>query len=86
MFKPGSVNGRRGALQIQTGEPIRSFRAASNFTKRPWLEMVKEDTVHVKNMQSNKINIIQHMAWAFYRKYSSNAASSIINIFKSNSI
>ncbi len=60
MFQPGSVGGRRGALQIQTREPIKSIRTASNFTKRPWLEMVKEKIVHNKNMQSNKMNIIQH--------------------------
>ncbi len=35
MSKPGSVNGRREALQIQTKEPIKSIRIASNFTKRP---------------------------------------------------
>ena len=26
------------------------------------LEMAKEHTVHVKNLQSNKVNIIQHIA------------------------
>ncbi len=31
MFKPGSVNGRRGAQQIQTGEPMKSIRIASDF-------------------------------------------------------
>ncbi len=41
--------GRRGALQIQTRELIKSIRIL-NFTKRPWLEMTKEDTVHIKNM------------------------------------
>ncbi len=35
MFKAGSVNGRRGTLQIQTREPIKSIRIASKFTKRP---------------------------------------------------
>ncbi len=53
-------------LQIQTGEPIKSLRIESNFTKRPWQEMIKEDTVHIKNMQSNKMNIFQHTAEAFY--------------------
>ncbi len=33
MFDPGS--GRRGALLIQTREPIRSIRAAKNFAKLP---------------------------------------------------
>ncbi len=70
MFEPGSVNGRREALQIQTREPIKSIRITSDPTKRPQLEMTKEDTVHNKNMQSNEMNIIQHTAWAFYRKYS----------------
>ncbi len=27
--------------------------------------MAKEETVHIKNMQSNKMNIIQHIAWAW---------------------
>ncbi len=35
MFKPGSGNGRREALQIQTREAIKSIKIASNFTKRP---------------------------------------------------
>ncbi len=62
MFKSGGINGRHAALQIQTREPIKSIRAASNFTKQPWLEMTKENIVHIKNMQSNKINIISHTA------------------------
>ncbi len=62
MFKAGSVNGRRGALQMQTREPIKSIRTASNFTTRLWLNMAKENIVHIKNMQSNKMNIIQHIA------------------------
>ncbi len=57
MFKPGSVDGRHRTLQIQTREPVKSVRTASNFSKRPWLEIAKEDTVHIK-----KINIIQHIA------------------------
>ncbi len=62
MFKPGIINVRCGALQIQTSEPIKSIRIASNFTKRSSLEMTKENTVHIKNMQNNKMNIIQHIA------------------------
>ncbi len=62
MFKAGSVKGRHGALQSPTRELIKSIRAASNFTKRPRLEMAKEDTVLINNMQSNKMNIIQHTA------------------------
>ncbi len=71
-------------LQLQTREPIKSIRTASNFTKWPWLEMTKEDTVHIKNMQSNKMNIIQHTAWAFNRKYSDVTPFVIIDIFRSN--
>ncbi len=41
MFEPGSVNGRREALQIQTREPIKSFRITSDFTEQPRLEMTK---------------------------------------------
>ncbi len=57
---------------------------ASNFTKRPWLEMTEEDTVHIKNMQSNRINIIRHIAEAFNRKYFDVIPFVIINIFTSN--
>ncbi len=71
-------------LQIQTGELIKSLRIESNFTKRPWQEMIKEDTVHIKNMQSNKMNIFQHTAEAFYRKYSDVTPFVISNIFISN--
>ncbi len=60
MFK--SDSGRRGAQQIQTREPIKSIRIASNFVKSPWRETTKDGIVHIKNMQSNKMNIIQHMA------------------------
>ncbi len=84
MCKPGSVNGRRGDLQIQTREPIKSIRIASNFTKWPWLEIAKEVIVHIKNMQSSKIYIIQHIAWAFYIKYSSVTSFVISNIFINN--
>ncbi len=56
MFKPGRA-GRREALQKQENQS-----KASNFTKQPWLEMAKEDIVCIKNMQSNKMNIIQHIA------------------------
>ncbi len=57
-----SVNGRRGALQIQTREPIKSIRTASDFKKQPRLEMAKENIAHIKNIKSNKMNIIQHTA------------------------
>ncbi len=46
-------------------EPIKSIRIASIFTKQPWLLMAKENIVHIKNMQDNKMNIIPHIAWAF---------------------
>ncbi len=61
-FKPGSVNGRCGRLQIQKREPIKSIRIASDFTKQPWLEMANEGIVYIKNIQNNKMNIIQHIA------------------------
>ncbi len=32
--------------------------------------MTKEDIMHIKNMQSDKMNIIQHVAKAFDGKYS----------------
>ncbi len=64
MFKPGRVVGRRGQLQIQTREPIKSIRTASSLT-----ENGKRHCVH-QNMQSNKMNIIQHIALTFYLKYS----------------
>ncbi len=76
MFKPV----RRGALQIQTREPIRSIRVASNFTERPWQEMAKEVTVRIKTFKV-KMNIIQHIAWALYRRYSDVTPFVIINIF-----
>ncbi len=53
-----NLTDRRGAPQIQTREPIKTIKIASNFTKQPWLEIAKEDTVHIKNMQSIKTNII----------------------------
>ncbi len=53
MVKPGSVNGRSEALQIQTREPIKSIKIASNFTKRPRPEMAKEDCAQ-QSMQSNE--------------------------------
>ncbi len=63
MFEQGSVNGRHGALQIQTrtNESIRS-----NF-KQSWQTQTPSDgndktTLHIKNMQSNKMSIIQHTA------------------------
>ncbi len=48
------------------------------------MNMTKEDIVHINNMQNNKINIIQHTAKAFYRKYSDGTPFVIIHIFKSN--
>ncbi len=59
------LTGRFGALHIQTREPIKSIRIASNFIEQPWLEMVKEGIVHIKNIQTNKIIIIQHISWVF---------------------
>ncbi len=53
-FAPGSVNGRWGALQIQTRESIKSIRIASNFTEQPSLEMAKEDIVHIKTCKTAK--------------------------------
>ncbi len=75
---------RRGALQIHTLEPIKSIRISSKFTKRPGLETAKEGTVHIKNLQSNKMNIIAHTAVAFYGKYSDVTLFVIINIFISD--
>ncbi len=54
--------GRRGALQIQKREPIKSLRILSNFTKQSWMDITKEDIVLIKHMQSNKMNVIQHAA------------------------
>ncbi len=51
MFNPGSVN-----LAVVLN------RTASDLTKQPWLEMTKEIIVHIKNMQDDKMNIIQHVA------------------------
>ncbi len=65
MFKLVSVEGRCDALQIQIKEPIKSIRIASNFAKWPWLEMAKEDIVHIKNMRSNKM-IIQHSLYKLF--------------------
>ncbi len=62
--------GKRGPQQNQTWEPIKSISMASNFTEQPWLEIAKEGIVHFKNMQSNKMNIIQQTASALYIKYS----------------
>ncbi len=41
--------GRHGALQIQTRDPIKSIRIASNYTKWPPLE--KEGIVHIKHQK-----------------------------------
>ncbi len=54
MFKPDSVNGRHGAPQIQTREPIKSIRIASNFTKQPQQEMAKEGIVLIKTCKATK--------------------------------
>ncbi len=62
MFTLGSVHGRCGAANSKR-EPIKSLRAASNFTK---------------------VNIIQHAAEAFDRKYSDVTLFLITDIFKSN--
>ncbi len=42
-------SGRQGALQIQIRKPIKSIRIASNFAKRPWLEMKKRHCAHQKH-------------------------------------
>ncbi len=52
MLKPGSVNGRRGALQIQTREPIESIRTASDFANWPGNNK-RRHHAH-QNMQSNQ--------------------------------
>ncbi len=46
--------------------------------------MAKENIVHIKSMQNNKMNIIQHMALDFYRKYSDVTPFVIINNFLMN--
>ncbi len=46
--------------------------------------MTKENIVHIKKMQNNKMNIIQHVAKAFYCKYSDVTPFVTINIFISN--
>ncbi len=46
--------------------------------------MAEEGIVHIKNTQSNQMNISQHVAYAFYRKYSDVTPFVIINIFISN--
>ncbi len=43
--------------------------------------MAKEGVVHIKNMQSNEMNIVQHTVKAFYRKCSDVTPFVIINIF-----
>ncbi len=53
MFKPGGVNGRRGTLQMQTGEPIKEALTGNG---------KKKSIAHINNMQSNKTNIIKHIA------------------------
>ncbi len=68
MLEWGSFNGRRGRLQVQIREPIKSIRMASNFPNQPWQETAKENIVHIKNKQSNKINIIQQIAQTFLQK------------------
>ncbi len=71
--------GRRRALQIQR-EPIKSIKIALNFTKQPCGEIAKEGIMHIKNMQSNKMKIIQHIAEAFHRKYSDVSPFVIVSI------
>ncbi len=71
MFKPGSVNGRCGELQIQTRESIKLNVLTGNDKRR--------HCTH-QNMQSNKMNVVQHIAKAFYRKYSD--VNSWVNIIK----
>ncbi len=61
------------ALQVQTKEPIKRIRAASNSTKH---------CAH-QHMQSDKMKIIQHTDEAFYRTYSDVTPFVIIYIFKS---
>ncbi len=46
--------------------------------------MANKDNVHIKNIKSSKMNIIQHAAKTFYRKYLYVIPSLIINIFISN--
>ncbi len=46
--------------------------------------MAKEDIVHIKNKQNNKMNIIQHKAKAFKRKFLAGTPFAIINIFINN--
>ncbi len=59
-------------------------KASEYFAKSPWLKMTKAGIVHINNMQINKMNIIQHRAEAFYRKYSDITPFVILNIFISN--
>ncbi len=60
-FQMLEQGGRRGALQILTENQSK----ASNFAKRPWPQMTKEDIVHIKTCKATKMNIIQHTAEAF---------------------
>ncbi len=46
--------------------------------------MAKEGVARIKYMQSNKMNIIQHIAEAFYNKYLDVTPFVVINIFISN--
>ncbi len=48
------------------------------------LDWTFQKIVHIKNTQINKINIIQHIAYDFYGKYSDVTYFVIINSFKSN--
>ncbi len=57
------------------------FKPGNVNEKRPGLKMAKEGVVHIINTQSNKMNIIQHIAKAFSRKYSHVTPFAIINIF-----
>ncbi len=48
--------------------------------------MKKEGIVHTKTTKSDKMNIIQQTAQAFYTEYSDVTPSVIIDIFKTNLI
>ncbi len=49
------------------------------------MEMAKEGIVHIKNMKSNKMNVIQHIAKnLFTEKYSDVIPFVFINLFISN--
>ncbi len=82
MFKSGSVNGRRGGAAKSNKNQSKASEQHQTLLNSHDLEMTKEIIAHIKNMQSNKMNIVQHIAKAFYRKYSNATPSVSINIFK----